>query len=59
MTIAALMDKKNINQMDMARASGLSLNAVHRIYKGQSSPTVETLQKIAEVLNVPVGKLLE
>jgi transcriptional regulator with XRE-family HTH domain len=39
----------------LAERSGLSVNAISRIERGENSPTIVTLQKIAVALNLPIG----
>lgn len=43
----------------LSEASGLSLNAISRIERGQSSPTVSSLQRLATALSVPVREFFE
>ncbi len=38
----------------LARDSGLSTNALSMIERGRTSPSVSTLHKIAEALEVPI-----
>jgi transcriptional regulator with XRE-family HTH domain len=40
----------------LAVASGLSLNAISRIERGGSSPTVSSLQRLAAALDVPLSE---
>ncbi|MEW6685796.1 MAG: helix-turn-helix transcriptional regulator [Candidatus Edwardsbacteria bacterium] len=44
-------------QADLAEATGLSDNYIALLERGKRSPSIETLDKIAKALNVPVGKL--
>lgn len=39
-----------INQAKLARLSGIGLNSLSRLESGKGNPTLESLQKIAEVL---------
>ena len=41
----------------LARRIDASRSAVHRIVKGERSPSPSMAQKIAEVTGIPVGKL--
>ena len=41
----------------LADRSGLSLNAISRVERGESSPTVSTLQRLATALSVPISEL--
>lgn len=44
---------------DVARATGMSLSHVSRIFSGHRTPTVKALRDIAAFLNVGTGELLE
>ncbi len=39
-----------INQTKLAQLSGIGLNSLSRLESGKGNPTLESLQKIAEVL---------
>ena len=39
-----------INQAKLAQLSGIGLNSLSRLESGKSNPTLESLQKIADVL---------
>lgn len=41
----------------LARASGLSANALSMIERGRTSPSVSTLYKVADALRVPITRL--
>lgn len=41
----------------MAEATGLSLEMIGRLERGQTTPSFETLSTIAAALHVPVGAL--
>ena len=43
----------------LAKAAGISVAYLSNIEKGESSPTVEVLQRIADTLNVPISELTE
>jgi XRE family transcriptional regulator, regulator of sulfur utilization len=44
---------------DVARASGLSKTILSRIESGEGNPSVETLWRLSQALEVPLGTLLE
>ena len=46
--------ERNRSMRSLARASGLSTNAVSMIERGRTSPSVSTLYKLAEALEVPI-----
>ncbi len=43
----------------LAAASGLSVNAISRIERGDSSPTVSSLQRLAAALDVPLSEFFK
>jgi transcriptional regulator with XRE-family HTH domain len=52
--LAALRQERNLSLRALARASGLSANALSMIERGRTSPSVSTLYLLAEALQVPV-----
>ena len=48
-----------ISQDELARRSGLHRTYVSDLERGTRNPTVGSIQKIANALQVPVGKLFE
>jgi transcriptional regulator with XRE-family HTH domain len=49
-----LRDEKAISMRALARLSGLSANALSMIERGLASPSVSTLHKLANALEVPI-----
>lgn len=49
-----LRTERNKSMRALARASGLSTNALSMIERGRTSPSVSTLYKIADALEVPI-----
>ena len=49
-----LREERKLSQRGLARLSGLSANAINIIEQGNTSPTVSTLYKLADGLEVPV-----
>jgi transcriptional regulator with XRE-family HTH domain len=49
-----LRQERNMSMRALARASGLSTNALSMIERGRTSPSVSTLYKISEALGVPI-----
>jgi transcriptional regulator with XRE-family HTH domain len=49
-----LRSERNKSMRALARDSGLSTNALSMIERGKTSPSVSTLHKIAEALEVPI-----
>ena len=52
--IRLLREQQNFSQRDLALASGLSRNTLSLLERGQTSPTLTTLQKIAAALHISV-----
>jgi transcriptional regulator with XRE-family HTH domain len=51
--------RKGLSQRELARMSDLSANAISRIERGESSPTVTSLHRIAAALEVPIVDFFE
>jgi transcriptional regulator with XRE-family HTH domain len=49
-----LRETRNISMRGLATKSGLSANALSMIERGKTSPSVSTLYKLAEALEVPI-----
>jgi transcriptional regulator with XRE-family HTH domain len=52
--LAELRQERNFSVRALARASGLSANALSMIERGRTSPSVSTLYRLAEAMQVPV-----
>ncbi len=52
--LKALREERGISMRSLARRSGLSANALSMIERGLTSPSVSTLNKLANALEVPV-----
>ena len=58
--IVAAMEAREMNPASLARAAGINPTGVYDIMKGKSrSPKIETIQKLARALNLPVAMLFE
>jgi len=55
--IRQLREAKNLSQGDMERASGLLRCYISRVEHGHTVPALETLEKIASALDVPLYHL--
>jgi transcriptional regulator with XRE-family HTH domain len=53
--IRILRERRNLSQRALAEASGLSRNTLGLLERGQSSPTVSTLMRIALALGVDIN----
>ena len=52
--IRLLREQQSCSQQDLAEASGLSRNTLSLLERGRTSPTLATLQKIANALKVDI-----
>lgn len=43
-----------ITQPDLAELAGISVNSLYKIERGEANPTLELIEKIAEVLGLDV-----
>lgn len=55
--IRLFREQQNISQQSLAEAAGLSRNTLSLIERGKSSPTLDTLQKLADALQVDISAL--
>ena len=49
-----LREERRISLRELGRLSGISVNALSLIERGQTSPSVSTLYKVVEALGVPI-----
>jgi transcriptional regulator with XRE-family HTH domain len=52
--IREVREGRGLSLKSLAERCGLSLNAISRIERGESSPTVSSLHRLAEALDVPI-----
>lgn len=52
--IRTLRDQQGLSLRALAEACGLSINAISLIERGENSPTVSTLHRLATALKVPI-----
>jgi transcriptional regulator with XRE-family HTH domain len=52
--LRALREERNVSMRAVARESGLSANALSMIERSLTSPSVSTLRKLAEALEIPI-----
>lgn len=50
----SLREKQGLSLRALAGRCGLSINAISQIERGENSPTVSSLQRLATALNVPI-----
>jgi transcriptional regulator with XRE-family HTH domain len=53
--IRVLREQQNLSQQALAETSGMSRNTLSLLERGKTSPTLDTLQKLADALRVDVG----
>ena len=56
--IRVIRRKKNVTQLELARATDLTQGFISQLEKGVKNPTLEVLEKIADYLKVPVFLLV-
>lgn len=55
-----VLQEKNISMSKLSRMSDISFSTISRIINDKSySPTINTLERIAKALNVPLSELYE
>jgi transcriptional regulator with XRE-family HTH domain len=57
--IRSLRKRKGLSLLSLSERSGLSINAISRIERGESSPTVSSLRCLADGLNVSIIDLFK
>lgn len=55
--IKELLEKKGISSAELSRRIGVTKATVSNLITGKTSPSVDTLNRIAEVLEVPFWQL--
>jgi transcriptional regulator with XRE-family HTH domain len=55
--IRELREQRGLSLRALADRCGLSINAISRIERGENSPTVTSLHRLATALNVPITNL--
>lgn len=56
--VRRLRAKKNLSQKALAERSGVSVSYISMLERGQRSPPLETIEKLARALGVPPSTLL-
>jgi transcriptional regulator with XRE-family HTH domain len=56
--VRRLRAKRNLSQKALAERSGVSVSYVSMLERGQRSPPLETIEKLARALGVPPATLL-
>ena len=55
--LRVMREERGLSIRALARASGISANALSMIERGKSSPSVSTLYKVTDALGVPITTL--
>ena len=56
--VRRLREKKKFSQKSLADKVGISVSYVSMLERGQRSPPLETIEKMAKALGVPAASLL-
>ncbi len=57
--IRILRNKLNMSQEKLGELAGLSTNSISTIERGQSKPSIDTLEKIANAINIELKELVD
>ena len=57
--LLSLRQERGLSLRALAKECGLSVNAISRIERGESSPTVSSLQRLAKTLNVQITEFFK
>lgn len=57
--IRILRNKLNMSQEKLGELAGLSTNSISTIERGKSKPSIDTLEKIANALNIELKELVD
>ena len=57
MRIKELLKEKNVTQKELAKRMGVSEGTISTFMSGKFSPTLDTLQRIAEALDIDIAEL--
>lgn len=56
--LSYLLYKYSVNKSELARKLGLAVSTVHRWFNEDRTPTYDTIQKLADMFDVPVEWLV-
>jgi len=57
--IRDLRIEKKLKVIDVAKKTGLTSSTISQVERGIISPSIDTLKKIGDALNIPIGSLFE
>ena len=55
--ILSLRQSRGLTQEQLAQKTGMSVSYLRMIEKGQANPTIKTLSRLADALNVPFNRV--
>lgn len=58
LNIEKFMNDKGLSKKDLSKKSGVALSFINYIIEGEKSPTLRTVEKLADALGVTVAELL-
>ena len=56
-TLKELRIKKVLSQADLSRESGVTVNSICRLERGERKPRFVTIRKLAKALNIDPGDI--
>lgn len=59
MRLRSLREQQGLSLRALAERCGLSINAISQIERGENSPTVSSLQRLASALNIPINDFFQ
>lgn len=59
MRVRSLREQRGFSMRNLAERCGLSINAISLIERGENSPTVSTLHRLATALDVPITEFFQ
>jgi ribosome-binding protein aMBF1 (putative translation factor) len=59
LTVEELRKEKGWSQTKLANEAGVDWSTVKSVEDGEHSPTVKTVRKLADALDVEVGEIIE
>ena len=57
-TIAAIRRGRDMTQAELAEKAGLNISFLGQVERGEKNPTIKTLYKISEALNISMASLV-
>lgn len=57
--LSEIMYEKNLSVRQVSIMTGVSKSAINKIMNGESSPTIDTLERLAKGLKIRISDLIE